>query len=498
MTRTFSLLFATVFALSFFNARAQQGPPDRGCATNEANALIWQKQPEYRQAMQAVETQVADYLKNRVNLKTNGFGDTIPVVFHVLYNNAQQNISDLQLISQLDVLNEDFNRRNPDASNTPVPFQSVAGNPQIFFCMASLDPEGKPTNGITRTQTNQTAFKYTENAMKFTAQGGYDAWNRDLYLNIWVCNLADNILGFAQFPGGPAATDGVVLLYRSVGRTPLNPFPGPYNRGRTATHEIGHWLGLRHIWGEADNSCTDSDQISDTPNQDARSSGCPTFPKISCNNGPNGDMFMNFMDYTNDACMNLFTKEQSAKMTGVLHTSRLPLLSSNTCSNVLNADFRAVPDAIFPGQTTDFFYYSNGRQPTSFKWIFEGGTPGTSTEKDPKGIRYDAPGAYTVTLTVSDATGSNTKTKIGYLKVTGKELQLYPNPADRILTIGAPPDQTLTEVGIFNTIGQLIRNYPAEERTLTVDIRDLPKGMYLVRGVTNRNENYSQLLLVFH
>jgi hypothetical protein len=496
MTKTFTLLFATVFAFSFA-AHAQETEPGRNCATDEANALLWRNQPEYKNLMQEVEKAATLYLQNRPGQRTHTLGDTIPVVFHVLYNTPQQNISDLQILTQLDVLNEDFNRRNPDATNTPAPFLSVAGNPQVYFCLASLDPDGKPTNGITRTQTDQTSFEYTENKMKFTAQGGRDAWDRNLYLNIWICNLSNNILGFAQFPGGPAATDGVTLLYRTVGRTPLNPFPGPYNRGRTGTHEVGHWLGLRHIWGEADNSCTDSDLIADTPNQDARTSGCPSFPRISCDNGPNGDMFMNYMDYTNDACMNLFTAGQVDRMNAVLHTSRAALLQSNTCSNVLNADFRAIPDAIFPGQTTDFFYYSNGRQPTSFSWVFEGGTPRTSTEKNPQDIRYDAPGAYTVTLTVSDAFGSDTETKIGYLKVTKNELQLYPNPADRTLTIGAPADQTLTEVGIFNSIGQLIRKYRAEERTLTVDVRDLPKGLYVVRGVTNRNENFGQLLLIF-
>src|SRR5690606_22779204 len=233
MIRTFLLFFATVF-LWDLTVFGQQHPPGRTCVTNEANALLWQIQPEYKEAMQAVETEVARYIRNQPNRKTNAFGDTIPVVFHVVYNSPQQNISALQIQSQLDILNEDFNRRNADASNTPAPFQAVAGNPQIYFCLASLDPEGNPTTGITRTQTTKTSFDYTKNEMKFTAQGGHDAWNRDLYLNIWICNLDNNILGYAQFPGGPAQTDGVVLLYRSIGRPPLNPFPGPYNRGRTA------------------------------------------------------------------------------------------------------------------------------------------------------------------------------------------------------------------------------------------------------------------------
>ena len=249
--------------------------------------------------------------------------------------------------------------------------------------------------------------------MKFTNQGGNDGWTPDLYLNIWVCNIGGDVLGFAQFPGLTPNTDGIVLRYTSIGRFPFNPFPGRYTGGRTATHEIGHWLGLRHIWGTDENTCTDSDFITDTPNQLTFSSGCPTYPKPSCNNEPFGDMFMNFMDYTVDNCMNLFTQDQSDKMNAILQTTRRSMLASNMCSNKLNADFRAEPDAIFPGESTNFYYYSNGRKPTSFLWTFEGATPSTSTERDPQNIRYDNPGPYTVSLTFSDGTASDTETKVG-------------------------------------------------------------------------------------
>lgn len=496
MTKTFWLLLATLFALH--TTGFSQNKPGRGCATDEANALLLKKNPAYAKQMQRVETEVQAWLKRRSSLRTQSQGDTIPVVFHVVYNSAFQNISHTQLLSQLAVLNEDFNRRNADAANTPAAFQPVAGNPQIYFCLASLDPHGKPTTGITRTATSKTSFLYTENDVKFTSRGGRDAWNPELYLNIWICNLAENILGYAQFPGGPLETDGVVLEYSSVGNTPLNPFPGPYNRGRTGTHEVGHWMGLRHIWGDGDSTCTDSDYISDTPNQLDNSTGCPGFPKISCNNGPNGDMFMNFMDYTNDACMNLFTKEQSEKMNAVLQTSRLTLLASNVCTNVLNADFRAVPDAILPGETTTFYYYSNGRRPTKFLWTFEGGTPSTSTDSVARNIRYDQPGAYTVTLTVSDSRGSDTEVKRGYLKVTTQELQLFPNPADRQLSIGAPAGQTLRRVEVFSAIGQLVREATLNERTLNLDIANLRNGLYIVRGLTAENKELTRRLVVQH
>src|SRR5205085_7351896 len=141
--------------------------------------------------------------------------------------------------------------------------------------------------------------------VKYTANGGHDAWNRDQYLNIWVCDLSGKI-GYAQFPGGPAATDGVVIDYQAFGT--LGTASIPFHLGRTATHEIGHWLNLRHIWGDA--NCGD-DLVADTPTQQTDNGGCPSFPHVTCSNGPNGDMFMNYMDYVNDNCMNMFTAGQS-------------------------------------------------------------------------------------------------------------------------------------------------------------------------------------------
>jgi len=145
--------------------------------------------------------------------------------------------------------------------------------------------------------------------MKSSTTGGTNAWNTGQYLNIWVCNLSNNTLGYAQFPGGAAATDGVVILTTAFGR--YGSASAPFNLGRTATHEVGHWLNLRHIWGDA--SCG-NDFVSDTPTQQAANTGCPSFPKRTCGNTTNGDMFMNYMDYTDDACMYMFSTGQSSRM----------------------------------------------------------------------------------------------------------------------------------------------------------------------------------------
>jgi hypothetical protein len=256
---------------------------------------------------------------------------TIPVVIHVLYNAPDQNISTAQILSQLSALNEDFRRKNTDAVQTPSAFLSVAADTRIEFCLAKTDPKGKPTNGIVRKSTNKTAFTM-DDAVKFSAAGGDDAWDSRKYLNIWVANLQGNAIGYATSPGGEMDKDGVVIHYQVFG-TVGNLRPA-FNKGRTATHEIGHWLGLRHIWG--DQTCGD-DGIGDTPKQEFYNSNCPSFPKRSnCSPDNNGDMFMNFMDYSNDACMNLFTVGQKKRMRTMFAEAgpRNSFLLSNACNAI--------------------------------------------------------------------------------------------------------------------------------------------------------------------
>ncbi|MCB0535749.1 MAG: zinc metalloprotease, partial [Saprospiraceae bacterium] len=185
------------------------------------------------------------------------------------------------------------------------------------------------TNGIVRKSTTVNGFSTNDN-VKFNSSGGSNIWDRNKYLNIWVCNLSGGLLGYAQFPGGPASTDGVVCDYAYFGT--INSTP-PFHLGRTATHEVGHWLNCYHIWGDDGSSCSGSDLVSDTPNQADENYGCPSFPTISCSNGPNGDMFMNYMDYTDDACMNVFTTGQKSRMQSLFSPggARNALLSSPGC-----------------------------------------------------------------------------------------------------------------------------------------------------------------------
>jgi len=239
----------------------------------------------------------------------------IPVVVHVVYNTDAENITDEQIHAQIRILNEDFRRQaetrgfntHPDGADT-----------MIQFRLAEVNPKGKATTGINRVKTKFTSFSFDD---KVKSKKVAKAWDTSRYLNMWSCNLSDSLLGYAQFPGtGKARNDGVVILFSAFGEGGKS-LP-PYNLGRTATHEVGHWLGLRHIWG--DGGCTVDDGFEDTPRSDNPNFGSPSHPLVHCGSD---DMFENYMDYTEDGAMNIFTKEQSEHMNSVLDTLR-----SNLCT----------------------------------------------------------------------------------------------------------------------------------------------------------------------
>ena len=249
---------------------------------------------------------------------------TIPVVFHVIYNSTDQNISDAQIQSQIDVLNEDFRAKNADRSSVPSAFSSYIGDSNIEFVLAKRDPSGNSSTGITRKYTSVSSFSGTD--MCYSSKGGVDAWPTTDYLNIWVCNKS-GAAGSAAYPwGGNSATDGIIVKYTYVGRTGTFTNNWNYKKGRTITHEVGHWLGLGHIWGDA--TCG-SDLVSDTPTHENANGATPTFPHMSsCSPNSNGDMFMNYMDYTYDAVRVMFTVQQAARMNYYLTTTRAGLLTS--------------------------------------------------------------------------------------------------------------------------------------------------------------------------
>jgi hypothetical protein len=295
---------------------ANTSPQKRTCATMPVHRRLLTESEEYRRNRSRIENGTLDFY--RASKEARETIITIPVVVHVVWKTNEQNISDSQIQSQIDVLNIDFKAANNDIVNVPDVWNDRIGNAKLEFNLATSDPNNNPTNGIVRRQTSVTEFNDNDD-VKFNSRAGSNAWDATRYLNLWVCNLKP-YLGYAQFPGGPADTDGVVITYTAFGTT--GTAQAPYDLGRTATHEIGHWLNLHHIWGDDGTGCSGSDFVDDTPNQADENYGFPNFPQISCNNGPNGDMFMNYMDYVEDGCMIMFTNGQVTRIDACLDGPR--------------------------------------------------------------------------------------------------------------------------------------------------------------------------------
>ena len=263
----------------------------------------------------------------------------IPVVVHILYNQTLENISEERVYSQLKVLNETYRRLNADTINTPKIFSGLAADCRIEFRLATSDPKRRATSGIVRKYTPVKIWS-ADDKMKYSAEAGDDAWDATQYLNIWICNMG-RVAGYSSFPGGPADKDGIVLSTNVVG---INTTTG-YEMGKTAVHEVGHWLGLRHIWGDA--FCGD-DGVDDTPKQNTFTPGCPTGVRKSCSTNSGGDMYMNYMDLTLDACTNLFTEGQKQKMRASFENGggRASLLKSSGLKPPLFSEL--ILDAGFP------------------------------------------------------------------------------------------------------------------------------------------------------
>lgn len=321
-----------------------------------------------------IDQQISNHVKHNSDRSEETY--RIPVVFHVIYNSDEQNLPDSKIQEQLDILNKDYGRLNDDSVNTRSEFLPVASATGIEFYLAQWDPQGNATNGITHTQTDQTTFfniQFDLNTMKSSATGGVDAWDVNHYMNIWVCNLSvpilntPIILGFAtppegspNWPSGSAAEqpqyDGVVLHYEIVGENPnaTGTF-ATINKGRTATHEVGHYLGLRHIWGDGQgqDGCSVDDGIEDTPNcADAQQQTCD-YSANTCTDSPVDfpDQIENYMDYSDENCMNMFTKQQADAMRYVVENFRQDLLLSTPTLNSANLRL-----SIFPNPSAQFIH----------------------------------------------------------------------------------------------------------------------------------------------
>lgn len=349
-TFTLSLTFFFVLILGIGDISAQ-----RTCATLLHAQQLGAKNPKWYANYLNRENMISEWIKKHpaTNTSLSSTVYTIPVVVHVLYDDPSENIPDSQIISQIAVLNEDFGRMNADTVNTPAGF-NVAASTGFQFCLAQRDPDDNPTTGIDRFQTTVFQFDMALDDVKYSAVGGVDAWDSDKYLNIWVCDLDPAVLGYGEAPDViHTASYGVVINYRNFGRG--GSTVAPFNLGRTTTHEIGHCFDLDHIWGDG-SGCLVDDNISDTPPQDVETIGCLSFPAFdACTPSGNGIMFMNYMDYSDDSCMNMFTLGQGGRMQFSMSLLYPSLLSSSGCQPVVltNNDvwLRKIVEPI--GQTCD-------------------------------------------------------------------------------------------------------------------------------------------------
>jgi PKD repeat protein len=373
--------------------------------------------------IESSEKIIQDYLINvgqKFDVKSSHNSRVIPVVVHIIHNGGVENITELQVQSQIDVLNEDFRKMagtNGDGNGVDT---------EIEFCLAKLSPEGHCTNGIVRVQSPLTNhLTYERSLLK---QLSY--WDNTRYLNMYIVksiNGNSGIAGYSSFPGGPADEDGIVVRYNYFGRIGNIAFG---SNGRTTTHEISHWFGLYHTFnnGCGIDTCSDGDYVCDTPPAIDPNYGCPNVNTCSNDFPDVNDQIENYCDYSNDACKNMFTAGQKARMDATLNTFRAQIWSgANITSTGCNTNFisnpNCPPQAKFTAINTaiciggSISYTSNSlNRPTSFNWQFFGGTPSTSNSPNPT-VVYNSVGVYDVTLIVSNANGTDTLVLFNYISV---------------------------------------------------------------------------------
>jgi hypothetical protein len=396
--------------LLFFSLIPILSIAQRNCHTMDNHERLLQEDAHYFERLEKIE-QFTNYAISSGKVNQNKAVITIPVVVHVVYNTSAQNVSDAQIQSQLNVLNQDFRKLNSDLNLVPSTFSSLVADAEINFCLANRDPNGNATTGIVRVQTSQTSFS-TNDGVKYASSGGSNAWPSNQYLNLWVCNMSGGILGYAQFPGGASATDGVVIGYTCFGT--MGTAQAPFNKGRTATHEVGHWLNLRHIWGDA--TCG-SDLVSDTPVHNTSNYGCPSHPRSnSC--GTSAEMFMNYMDYVDDACMQMFSNGQKSRMQALFVSggARASLATSPGCSGSTGGGTSTPAYCAASGSNTQYEWISNVKINTINNTTTGSGGYANYTSIS---TTVNKGSAYTVTLTPTFASTAYTEYFNVYIDYNG-------------------------------------------------------------------------------
>lgn len=518
-------VFSFFLAFLFFSTSAVFAQEAIGCGSTPYTEQLKQQYPDVEHNMELIEQHTEQYINNLAHQpQTERVVYTIPVVFHVVYNTTAENISDAQIQSQLTALNRDFRKLNTDASTIPSAFSALAADVEIEFCLAQRDPSNNITTGITRTFTNQTSFGVS-GGITYSSQGGKDIWDRSKYLNIYICDLSPAGLGgYAQLPGGPAATDAVVIDYSVLGTTGGVSYP--YNQGRTTVHEVGHWFNLLHIWG--DSNCG-NDLVSDTPTQQTNNTACPNFPHISCSNGPNGDMFMSHMDYTYDICRKMFSVGQKNRMRAVLASggARAGLLNSLGCVSPISANCATPTNLTTTNITTTSARFNWTAVSGANSYNIQGRKVGAATwtslssntnykqlgtvlqacknyQWQVQSVCSGGVSAYSSPISFTSACAMQTpetpapsnNTEISALNMELNNLFLLPNPAQNYLTIsfGAATDLN-TYVYVYDLNGKQQLSIPVLAKQgfneLQVDLSQLANGYYMValdNGATQLRE----------
>lgn len=500
---------ALLFLLTFgFASALAQAPTVQNCATMEQDRINQLKYPGRRTLIDmedAIRAKISEMAIQRKSGKIQATILTIPVVVHVVHTGEAVgtglNISQAQVQAQIDVLNEDFRRKagTPGFNNSP-----VGADIELEFCLSPVDEDGNilAEPGIDRVRgANAT---WTQEQIEGTLKS-QTIWNPNLFYNIWTLKFGGanaNLLGYAQFPNdsglaglndnqGGASTDGVVVQYSSFGSVDKGDFPvmqEPYSHGRTLVHETGHWLGLRHIWG--DGSCG-NDFVDDTPTQHAENRGCPT-TKLSCDNAT-FEMPQNYMDYSDDACMNIFTLGQKARILAVMELSprRKTLLQANLCISSVSerpvADFISNDSLVLRGGEMGFTDLSSNF-PTSWNWSFEAGDPNTSNVQNPAVI-YNTPGKFKVSLIATNSLGSDTLVREEYVEVSTAGLCNTQN--NFIDTIHTPSLIPLKDK-VPGTTGYLTGHNSDKIKTLSEKFTNRFKYKYISGVQINFGRAYSQ------
>lgn len=420
-----------LFSISALYAQHGAHEVIKECYTTEAEQQLFEEHPELLPFAIAAEAELENFTRNFESTAGNRDGEyVIPVVFHVVHDNGLENISYDQVVSCINSLNVYFNAENPSSNTVHPAFQDIVANVGFRFALATLDPDGNCTNGITRTVSEAT-YAGGNNLTQVSP-----SWDRSMYLNVWVCsNIASGAAAYSRRPGSVdgsfgASIDGIVCQDSYIGSIGTSAS----SNNATMSHEVGHWLNLLHTWGSGndaneDGNCDLSDFVADTPNTIGWTN-CNNLNAESCGSLDNVE---NFMDYA--GCRKMFTIGQAARMEAALSSTtaersslwqpeNLLLTGVNLEPEFCVIDFSSTDQTVCIGSTVDFSDYSYGSIEER-EWMFEGGEPAISNSINPS-VVYNTPGLYNASLFVSDGVSSLDLLEENYIRVLDTALTALP------------------------------------------------------------------------